>query len=78
MKSAFLVPGERKPSQFSVNSTRFNTDTFCGSLRVRIHGVRMYPGGYSHTLPIRVCASQRGRDFEAPDLGRGIHFRGVF
>ena len=38
----------------------------------------IYPGGYSHTLPIRVCAAQRGRDFEAPDLERGIHFRGVF
>ena len=36
------------------------------------------PGGYFHTLPIRVCAAQRGRDFEAPDLERGIHFRGVF
>ena len=35
-------------------------------------------GGYSHALPIRVCAAQRGRDFEAPDLERGIHFRGVF
>ena len=35
-------------------------------------------GGYSHTLPIRVCAAQRGRDFEAPDLERGIHFRSVF
>ena len=35
-------------------------------------------GGYSHTLPIRICAAQRGRDFEAPDLERGIHFRGVF
>ena len=35
-------------------------------------------GGNSHTLPIRVCAAQRGRDFEAPDLDRGIHFRGVF
>ena len=34
--------------------------------------------GYSHTLPIRVCAAQRGRDFEAPGLERGIHFRGVF
>ena len=34
-------------------------------------------GEYSHTLPIRVCASQRGRDLEAPDLERGIHFRGV-
>ena len=28
--------------------------------------------------PIRVCAAQRGRDFETPDLERGIHFRGVF
>ena len=35
-------------------------------------------GGYSHTLPIRIYAAQRGRDFEAPDLERGIHFRGVF
>ena len=35
-------------------------------------------GEYSHTLHIRVCAAQRGRDFEAPDLERGIHFRGVF
>ena len=30
---------------------------------------------YSHTLPIRVCAAQRGRDLEAPDLQRGIIFR---
>ena len=35
-------------------------------------------GGYSHTLPIRVGAAQRGRDFKAPDLEWGIHFRGVF
>ena len=35
-------------------------------------------GGYSHTLPIQICAAQRDRDFEAPDLERGIHFRGVF
>ena len=34
-------------------------------------------GGYSHTLPRRVCAAQQGRDFEAPDLERGIHCRGV-
>ena len=33
---------------------------------------------YSHTLPIQVCAAQRSRDFEAADLERGIHFRGVF
>ena len=36
------------------------------------------PEGYSHTLHIQVCAAQRGRDFEAPDLERGIYFRGVF
>ena len=35
-------------------------------------------GGHSHILPIRVCATRRGRDFEATDLERGIHFRGVF
>ena len=42
------------------------------------HDVHVPRGGYSHTLPIRVCTAQRGRDFEAPDLERGIHFRGVF
>ena len=35
-------------------------------------------GGDSHTLPIQVWATQRGRDFEAPDLEQGIQFRGVF
>ena len=35
------------------------------------------PGGYSPTIPIRVCAAQRGRDFGTPDLERGIHFRDV-
>ena len=35
-------------------------------------------GGYSHTLPIRVCAARRGRDFEAPDLERGYPFQGRF
>ena len=35
-------------------------------------------GGSSYTLPIQGCATQRGRDFEAPDLEQGIHFRGVF
>ena len=40
--------------------------------------VQSTPQGYSHTLPIRVCAVQRGRDFEAPGLERGIHFRDVF
>ena len=35
-------------------------------------------GGYSHTVTIRLCAAQRGRNFEASGLERGIHFRGVF
>ena len=48
-----------------------------GIVLVPKHKVKT-PGGYSHTLPIRVCAAQRGRDFEAPDLERVIHFRGVF
>ena len=43
----------------------------------RLKTLRWNPG-YAHTLPIRVCAAQRGRDFEAPDLVRGIHFRGVY
>ena len=38
-------------------------------------------GGYSHTLPIRVCAAQRGREFRTGYpfhrrfLERGIIFR---
>ena len=59
----------------SLHVTLFETDT------VWLLGVRKWwplnwrrnpGGGYSHTLPIRVCAAQRGRDFEAPDLERGI------
>ena len=42
------------------------------------NGRRAARGGYSLTLPTWVCAAQRGRDFEAPDLEWGIHFRGVF
>ena len=34
--------------------------------------------GYSLTKPIRVCATQRGRDFGTPDLKRGIHIRDIF
>ena len=35
------------------------------------------PGrGYSHTLPIRVCAAQRGSYFEAPDYFGGARSKG--
>ena len=36
---------------------------------------RLSGGGVLPTLPIRVCAAQGGRDFEAPGLERGIQFR---
>ena len=36
------------------------------------------PGGALPYITYRVCAAQRDRDFEAPGLERGIHFRGVF
>ena len=55
--------------------------SYYGTARALLARARLFRppgGGYSHTLPIRVCAAQRGRDFEAPDLERGIHFRGVF
>ena len=37
------------------------------------------PGGagYSHILPIEVCAAQQGRDFEAPDLN-GVYISEAF
>ena len=56
-------------------TSSFHTTVDHKTLKILLRGAR---GGHSHTLPIRVCAAQRGRDFEAPDLQRGIHFRGVF
>ena len=59
-----------------------NTDYHCKIKETMFKRRGVYdPGGgegYSHTLPIRVCAVQRGRDFEAPDLERRIHFRSFF
>ena len=40
------------------------------------HG-RFSLGGYSPTIPIQVCAAQRGRDFGTPDLEWEIHFTDV-
>ena len=71
----------KKQSRYSVRSNE--------SIFLELPGIKSHPtlgdcafqsweGVYSHTLPIRVCTAQRGRDFEAPDLERGIHFRGVF
>ena len=51
---------------------------YYASIALAASGIPLGVVGYSHTLPIRVCAAQRGHDFEAPDLERGIHFRGVF
>ena len=35
-------------------------------------GAHYSPGGFSHALPIQVCAAQRGCDFEARDLDQVI------
>ena len=35
-----------------------------------LQGNRARELAYSHTLPIRLCAAQRDRDFEAPDFER--------
>ena len=74
IKTGFLEKqdqGSRIRDQRSVE----NISTASNKLPLRESEPR---GGYSHTLHIRVCAAQRGRDFEAPDFERGIHFRGVF
>ena len=43
--------------------------------------VAQAPGGAGGVLPYITYTGMccpKGRDFEAPDLERGIHFRGVF
>ena len=66
----------RPPWESANSSQNCHSCSFCSHKQVLDSPVG--GGGYSHTLPIRVCAAQRGRDFEAPDLEWGIHFRGVF
>ena len=61
-------------NRLSVVRTLRNSENVRASMGENVPG----GGGYSRILPIRVCAAQRGLDFEAPDLERGIHFRGVF
>ena len=39
LRTVFLVPWEKKAHKFSLNSTRFNTDTFYGPISVCIKGV---------------------------------------
>ena len=71
----FLIESEQG---IVLSSQGFGQDA--GDTVLPNYHLTVYPrgGGNSHTLPIRVCAAQRGRDFEAPDLERGIHFIGVF
>ena len=70
---------------FHINPSNFSSccNRYFGDIRLKFTSyLFLIPGGggggYSHTLPIWVCAAQQGRDFEAPDLERGIHFIGVF
>ena len=55
--------------------TKEGRDVSGVSREIHIFFIGRGGGGYSHTLPIWVCAFQRGRDFEAPDLERGIHLK---
>ena len=77
MRYAKKSPEEQKSAKLSQVAC-LNEDTCSSGADANIDLPGGAPGGYSHTLPIRVCAAQRGRDFGAPDLERGIHFRGVF
>ena len=43
-----------------------------------VGGARLARGGGGTPIHYLICAAQRGRDFEAPDLEWGIHFRGFF
>ena len=54
-----------------IHSEKVNTRI---GVALKLEGILL--GGYSHTLPIWVCAARR--DFKAPGLERGIHFRGIF
>ena len=68
----------KEKSEYVTVSKQFKTSEFQNGMFLKPSSDYRSRGGYSHTLPIRVCAAQRGRDFEAPDLERGIHFRGLF
>ena len=66
----------KNSSWFTMGSE--NETMFCDTSEKTFFSSTAGPGGgYSHTLPIRASAAQRDRDFEAPDLERCIHFRGV-
>ena len=54
------------------NERNVNNNLLCRDRRLSYRICPRGGGGYSHTLPVRVCAAQR-----APDLERGIHFTGV-
>ena len=48
------------------------------SVRLPVEHFARTLGGYSRTLRIWICPTQQGSEFEAPDLERGNHIRGVF
>ena len=60
---------------------RHSGEPLANRQRTLIFQYVVVPGGEggecSPTIPIRVCAAQRGRDLGTPDLERGIHFRDV-
>jgi len=60
-----------------------NCETWNEFTNPRENGLNKMAEGREHkfrcfsTIPIRVCAAQRGRDLGTPDLERVIHFRDV-
>ena len=83
-----LTKYENKLSQIAYNGIKCENKAFwskqikslseqigLGEFWMKAHYADPGGGGYCHTLPIWVCAAQRGRDFEAPDLERDIIFR---
>ena len=70
-----------RPSRYSflLDNTKSRGFSECAGLASFSGG--SCPGRGGGGTPIHYLygrAAQRGRDFEAPDLERGIHFRGVF
>ena len=71
--------------KYKIRFTSTNSFHWCGTLKTLDEGqglcnfVRSPGGGVLPYITYTgVCAAQRGRDFKAPGLERGIHFRGVF
>ena len=60
------------------NTLKWEGSEICKLCLISAQSYARGRGGYSHTLPIRVCAAQRGSDFEAADFRTGYPFQRRF